>query len=73
MAEADRGGARGAAGGGGGMTLPQLHLESALADPTVKAEIIELVYRNVADWAWPAAYTKLAPPEEWRKAVRESI
>jgi hypothetical protein len=30
-----------------------------------------LVYHNVADWAWPAAYTRLASPEEWRKAVKE--
>jgi len=52
------------------MTLPQLHIEAALASPTVKAEIIDLVYRNVADWAWPAAYLKIAPPEEWRKAVK---
>lgn len=55
------------------MTLPQLHIEAALASPTVKAEIIDLVYRGVADWAWPAAYTKLAPPEEWRKAVRSGV
>lgn len=53
------------------MTLPQLYIETALASPAVKAEIIDLVYRGVADWAWPAAYTKLAPPEEWRKAVRK--
>ena len=33
-------------------------------------EIIDLVYLRVADWAWPAKYLKLAPPEEWRKAVR---
>lgn len=52
------------------MTLPQLHIESALSDPTVKAEIIDLVYRNVAEWAWPAAYLKIASPEEWRKAVK---
>ena len=52
------------------MTLTQLHLEAALADPAVKAEIIDLIYFRVADWAWPAAYTKLAPPEEWRKAVK---
>ena len=52
------------------MTLTQLHLKAALASPTVKAEIIDLVYRGVADWAWPAAYTKLAPPEEWRQAVK---
>ena len=52
------------------MTLTHLHIESALADPAVKAEIIDLVYRRVADWAWPAAYTKLASPEEWRKAVK---
>jgi hypothetical protein len=55
------------------MTLPQLHIEAALASPTVKAEIIDLVYLRVADWAWPAAYTKLAPPGEWRKAIKESI
>ena len=53
------------------MTLTHLHIESALADPAVKAEIIDLVYRGVADWAWPAKYLKLAPPEAWRKAVRE--
>ena len=52
------------------MTLTHLHIESALADHAVKAEIIDLIYRNVADWAWPAKYLKLAPPEEWRKAVR---
>ena len=52
------------------MTLPQLHIEAALADPAVKAEIIDLVYRRVADWAWPAKYLKLAPPEEWRKAAK---
>jgi len=52
------------------MTLPQLHIESALADPTVKAEIIDLVYRNVAEWAWPVAYLKIATVEEWRKAVK---
>jgi hypothetical protein len=52
------------------MTLHQLHIEAALASPVVKAEIIDLVYRNVADWAWPAAYLKIASPEEWRKAVR---
>ena len=52
------------------MTLPQLHIETALADPAVKADIIDLIYRRVADWAWPAAYTKLASPEEWRKAVK---
>jgi hypothetical protein len=55
------------------MTLPQLHIEAALASPTVKAEIIDLVYRGVADWAWPAAYLKLAPPQEWRKAVRSGV
>ena len=55
------------------MTLPQLHIEAALASPAVKADIIDLIYRNVADWAWPAAYTKLAPPEEWRKAVRSGV
>jgi hypothetical protein len=52
------------------MTINQIHLEAALADPWVKAEIIDPIYRNVADWAWPAAYTKLAAPEEWRKAVK---
>lgn len=52
------------------MTLPQLHIEAALASPTVKAEIIDLVYRGVADWAWPAAYLKIATVEEWRKAVK---
>jgi len=52
------------------MTINQMHLEAALADPLVKAEIIDLIYRNVADWAWPAAYMKLASPEEWRKAVK---
>jgi len=52
------------------MTINQIHLEAALADPRVKAEIIDLIYRNVADWAWPAAYMKLASPEEWRKAVK---
>lgn len=52
------------------MTLHQLHIEAALASPTVKAEIIDLVYRNVADWAWPTIYTRLASPEEWRKAVK---
>jgi hypothetical protein len=53
------------------MTINQLHLEAALADAAVKAEIIDLVYRGVADWAWPAAYLKIASPEEWRKAVKE--
>ena len=52
------------------MTINQLHIEAALASPTVKADIIDLVYHNVADWAWPAAYTRLASPEEWRKAVK---
>lgn len=52
------------------MTLSQLHIESALSDPTVRGEIIDLVYRNVAEWAWPAAYLKIASPEEWRKAVK---
>ena len=52
------------------MTLPQLHIETALADVWVKAEIIDLVYRNVAEWAWPAAYLKIATVEEWRKAVK---
>lgn len=54
------------------MTLPQLHIEAALASPTVKAEIMNLIDRNVADWAWPAAYLKMATAEEWRKAVKES-
>jgi len=53
------------------MTINQLHLEAALADAAVKAEIIDLVYRGVADWAWPAAYLKIATVEEWRKAVKE--
>ena len=52
------------------MTRTHLYLETALADPAVKAEIIDLIYLRVADWAWPAAYTKLASPEEWRKAVK---
>jgi hypothetical protein len=52
------------------MTIAQLHIEAALASPTVKAEIVDLVYRNVADWAWPAAYLKIATAEEWRKAVK---
>ena len=52
------------------MTIAQLHIEAALASPAVKAEIIDLVCRGVADWAWPAAYLKIASPEEWRKAVR---
>ena len=52
------------------MTLTHLHIEAALADPAVKADIIDLVYRRVADWAWPAAYLKIATPEEWRKAVK---
>lgn len=53
------------------MTLPQLHIETALADPVVKAEILNLIDRNVADWVWPTIYTRLASPEEWRKAVKE--
>jgi hypothetical protein len=52
------------------MTIHQLHIEAALASPAIKAEIIDLVYRNVADWAWPAAYLKIATAEEWRKAVK---
>lgn len=55
------------------MTIPQLHIEAALASPTVRVEIIDLVYRNVADWAWPTIYTRLAPAEEWRKAVRGGV
>ena len=52
------------------MTLRQLHIEAALADPVARAEILNLIDRNVADWAWPAAYLKIATVEEWRKAVQ---
>lgn len=52
------------------MTIAQLHIQAALASPAIKAEIIDLVYRNVADWAWPTIYTRLASSEEWRKAVK---
>jgi hypothetical protein len=52
------------------MTHHQLHIEAALADPVARAEILNLIDRNVADWVWPTIYTRLASPQEWRKAVK---
>lgn len=52
------------------MTIRELHLRKALAEPSVKADILDLITRRVAGWAWPAAYLKIGTVEEWNAAVR---
>lgn len=56
------------------MRLLEIRLQEmklALADPAVRAEVTDLVYRNVAEWAWPPRLTRVGTVEQWGQALRE--
>ena len=45
------------------------NMRQVLADPADKACIVDLLTREVAEWAWPPKYTRVAKPDQWAKAV----
>jgi len=46
------------------------NMREILADPAAKADIIDLLLREVAEWAWPPRYTRVATPEQWAEGVK---
>lgn len=57
------------------MILLEIRLQEmqlALADPATLAEVTDLVTRNVAEWAWPPVYTRVATPEQWAEGVKRA-
>jgi hypothetical protein len=45
------------------------NMREILADPAAKADILDLLTREVAEWAWPPAYLRVATPEQWAEGV----
>jgi hypothetical protein len=45
-------------------------IRAALSDPAIRADILDLVTREVAPWAWPAKYIKIAAVDVWAEEVR---
>jgi len=46
------------------------NMAQVLADPSAKAHILDLLTREVAEWAWPPKFTRVATPEQWAEGVR---
>jgi hypothetical protein len=45
------------------------NMREILADPATRADILDLLTREVAEWAWPPAYLRVATPEQWAEGV----
>jgi hypothetical protein len=50
--------------------LTSQEIRVALSDPATRADILDLVTREVAPWAWPAKYIKIAAVDVWAEEVR---
>lgn len=46
------------------------NMAQVLADPATRADILDLLTREVAEWAWPPKYTRVATPGQWAEGVK---